>query len=67
LTTLDSLPDAATAVRDQTRAEIAHVQPAAATAPIFDAGYHDVAIRTSRHEHCLEQIGVGFDIQERGK
>jgi hypothetical protein len=33
----------------------------------FDAGYHDAAIRTSRHEHCFKQNWAGFDIQERGK
>jgi hypothetical protein len=32
-----------------------------------DAGYHNLAIRTERHEDCLHKSGVGFDIQERGK
>jgi hypothetical protein len=27
---------------------------------IFQAGYHDAAIRTARHEHCLRKRGVGF-------
>src|SRR5260370_33112098 len=42
------------------RAEIAHVLPDAAIASIFGAGYHNAAIRTERHKHCLRKGGDWF-------
>jgi hypothetical protein len=52
--------------RQQTRAEIAHVEAATAIASIsfdvsdhnavsFDAVYHSAVIRAERHEHYLKQ------------
>jgi hypothetical protein len=54
---LDALPDPATAVRDQTRAEdcACPTSPQQLLPLFLDAGYHNAAIRTERHEHCLKE------------